>query len=170
LISLPQGIEVMVNEQGADQGRDSARGQQTGRRRRSIYVRGRPANIRSCWRARSTRGQLFDGLLDDELIIHRSATPLLEACRALRERGIDPAAPIVMRYAGSDCDALRTTVGHAAGLTVSDRKGPPTFEPWRASPRSAGSLPTRQIEPAATLVPEALIVRLHGRGALTCHI
>lgn len=119
---------------------------------------------------RSTRGQLFDGLLDDELIIHRSATPLLEACRVLRERGIDPAAPIVMRYAGSDCDALRTTVGHAAGLTVSDRKGPPTFEPWRASPRSAGSLPTRQIEPAATLVPEALIVRLHGRGALTCHI
>jgi hypothetical protein len=50
--------------------------------------------------------------------------------------GCNPATPIVMRHEGSVMDALRTTVGHAAKLTVdepADGKRPPRFRDWRPS-------------------------------------
>jgi hypothetical protein len=50
----------------------------------------------------------------------RSREPLLAASRILLTEGVDPETPIAARHAGADFDALMSTVGAAAGLTVSD--------------------------------------------------
>ena len=53
-----------------------------------------------------------------------------------------------MRHAGADCDALRSTVGAAAALTVEDgRDGTPRLRRWKAHPRAAVSPPVRHFEP-----------------------
>jgi hypothetical protein len=82
--------------------------------------------------AYSTRGQLFDGEVDGRPIVRRSTTPFCDAARALLADDVDPATVLVMRHAGSDHDALRSTVGTAAGLTVKDRgDGRPRLAKWR---------------------------------------
>ena len=92
-----------------------------------------PTINRKGMRATSVRGPLFDGrLADGRLLVSGSVQPLLDAGRALLEEGRDPETPIVMRHSGSNADALRGTVGAAAGLTVSDsRQGKPVFKPWQ---------------------------------------
>jgi hypothetical protein len=55
-----------------------------------------------------------------EVLLCRSAQPLLDGARALLAIGCDPWARLVMRREGSDLDALRTRVGVAAGLTVDE--------------------------------------------------
>jgi hypothetical protein len=50
----------------------------------------------------------------------------------LAGEGIDPTTRLVMRHEGQDYDALRSTVGAAAGLTVHDTgTGKPTFGKYR---------------------------------------
>jgi len=105
-------------------------------------------------RASSVRGPLFDARLDGRLLVSRSTQPLFDACRALIAEGVDPATPIVMRHAGSDTDALRATVGAAAGLTIwDDTVGKPVFKPWQPynGPSAVRvSAAVRQNEEAAT--------------------
>jgi hypothetical protein len=101
----------------------------------------------------SGRGQLFDGAVDGRMIVTRSTQPLLDGCRVLIGEGIDPVSRVVMRHAGSDKDALRSTVGAAAKLTVSDSDtGRPkfkTFKPWkRGEETGAGEAPVQETEPA----------------------
>jgi hypothetical protein len=55
-----------------------------------------------------------------QVLLCRSAQPLLDGARALLAAGCDPSAALVMRREGSDLDALRTRVGVAAGLTVDE--------------------------------------------------
>jgi len=55
-----------------------------------------------------------------QVLLCRSAQPLLDGARALLAAGCDPSARLVMRREGSDLDALRTRVGVAAGLTVDE--------------------------------------------------
>jgi hypothetical protein len=82
-------------------------------------------------KAYSTRGQLFDGRIDGRSIVKRTSTPFCAAARVLIAEGIDPAARLVMRHEGSPNDALRSTVGVAAKLTVADRgTGKLVFAPW----------------------------------------
>jgi len=86
-------------------------------------------------KAYSTRGQLFDGKVDGRTIVKRSTTPFCDAARALLAEGVRPEAKLVMRHAGSAADALRSTVGVAAGLTVvDDNGGKPIFRKWSPSP------------------------------------
>jgi hypothetical protein len=105
-----------------------------------------------------TRGQLYDAMAADRLVVRRSATPLLDACRALLAEGVvTPETPVAMRHEGKDYDALRSTVGAAAKLTVSDSDtGRPkfkTFKPWkRGEEIGAVPPPMRQTESPATLV------------------
>ena len=82
------------------------------------------------------RGQLFDGVIDGRQVVTRSTQPLLDACRVLIADGNEPATRIVMRHAATpDVDALCSTVGAAAGLTVKDDSvGKPVFRPWSPSP------------------------------------
>ncbi len=109
--------------------------------------------------AYSTRGQLFDGAVDGRPVATRSTQPLLDDCRALLAGGVDPATQVVVRHAGSTADALRSTVGAAARLTVYDnRLGKPVFAAWKDRPAmggesTAGRPPMRQagVAPPHTL-------------------
>jgi hypothetical protein len=57
----------------------------------------------------STRRQLFDARVADRLVMARSATPLLDACRVLLAEGtVTPETRVAMRHEG---DALISTVG-----------------------------------------------------------
>lgn len=50
----------------------------------------------------------------------RSRQPLLDACRALKRMGQDPATQIGLFWPGQPDWALRTTIGVGADLTVSE--------------------------------------------------
>jgi hypothetical protein len=108
-------------------------------------------------KAYSTRGQLFDGWVDGRFLVKRSTTPLCDAARALLAEGVDPATKIVMRHANSPDDALRSTVGVVAGLTVKDDSvGKPVFRKWepydtRAAVREPSAM--RETDSPSTLVP-----------------
>ena len=82
-------------------------------------------------KAYSTRGQLFDGKVDGRCFVERSTTPFCDGARVLLVGGVDPATKLVMRHANSPNDALRSTVGVAAALTVADDNGgKPIFRKW----------------------------------------
>jgi hypothetical protein len=106
-------------------------------------------------KAYSTRGQLFDGSVDNRRIVKRSTTPFCDAARVLLAEGVRPDTKFVMRHAGSAADALRSTVGVASKLAVwDDGLGKPIFGRWK--PREAaldGASSMREKNPAATLVP-----------------
>jgi len=113
-------------------------------------------------KAYSTRGQLFDGTVDGRSIVKRSTTPFCDAARVLLGEGVDPATKIVMRHASSPHDALQSTIGVAAGLTVTDATadGKPRFVKWqrnrfRGEGNVCGDPLIRETDPTATLVPAA---------------
>ncbi|MFE1602338.1 hypothetical protein [Methylobacterium sp. ID0610] len=62
----------------------------------------------------------YDVRLDDRTILNSARTPFLSAARKLLSEGIDPSTPLAMRHEGSDAITLRSTVGIAAGLTVTE--------------------------------------------------
>jgi hypothetical protein len=108
-------------------------------------------------KAYSTRGQLFDGAIDGRSIVKRSTTPFCDAARALLAEGIKPTTTLVMRHPSSPYDALRSTVGVAAGLTVvNDNGGKPIFRKWApydgARPLPVAP-PMRETHSPAVLVP-----------------
>jgi hypothetical protein len=93
-------------------------------------------------KAHSKRGTLFDGLVNEQLVVKRSSQPFLDGARRLVELGLDPNAILVMRHAGSNADSLRATIGTAAKLTVTDDGcGKPILTKW--SPRALGTVPMR---------------------------
>lgn len=94
-------------------------------------------------RAYTTRGALFDGKVNDRTIVTRSTQPLLDAARVLLADGVEPSTRIVMRHAGSMVDALISTIGAAAKLTVEEGERAPTFRPWKAGPHAVGTPPMR---------------------------
>jgi len=55
------------------------------------------------------------------LVISRA--PFLAAARVLRDRGVNPATRLVMRWRGSTIDSLSALLGIAASLAVDE--GPP---------------------------------------------
>jgi hypothetical protein len=93
-------------------------------------------------RAYSNRGQLFDAAIDDTIVVRRSTQPFLDGCRTLIAAGADPDTPVAMRHAGSDHDALTSTVGAAAKLTVEEGDRAPYFRQWEPSPRAAVNPPS----------------------------
>jgi len=102
--------------------------------------------------AYSTHGQLFDGKVNGHSIVKRSTTPFCKAVRVLIAEGIKPDTTFVMRHAGSAADALRSTVGVAAGLTVADDSGgKPIFRKWSPYDREETlpvASPVRETDPA----------------------
>ena len=66
-----------------------------------------------------------------------SREPLLAASRILLAEGVDPETPIAARHAGADFDAMMSTVGAAAGLTVSEgNTRSATLVPYKAFSRA----------------------------------
>lgn len=115
-----------------------------------------PSLNRDGRKAYSTRGQLFGGAVDGRLVVKRSTTPFCDAARALLVEGVQPNTALVMRHAGSAVDALRSTVGAAAGLTVwNDGLGKPIFGRWKPREALDGDSPMRETDSAAVLVPDA---------------
>jgi hypothetical protein len=94
-------------------------------------------------------GGRYRARLDSRVLVRASHTPLLAAARVLLDEGVDPSAPLVMRHAGRDYDALTSTVGTAAKLTV--RESPKlkfdTWKPWCEI--DAVSSPMHQTDEAA---------------------
>ena len=73
----------------------------------------------------------FAASLDGAVIVAKSRMPLLDAARAI-QTSANSTYELVMCHAGSSVDALRTTVGYAASLTVgSDHSGMPVFLPYK---------------------------------------
>ena len=73
-----------------------------------------------------------------------SREPLLAASRVLLGEGMAPETVIVARHAGSDFDAMRSTVGQAAKWTVrEDEKISPTFVRWMPFPDTRRVAPVR---------------------------
>jgi hypothetical protein len=70
-----------------------------------------------------------------------STKPFLDAARRLIALGFGPGITLVMRYAGSETECLRATIGAAAALTVEDTKYGPEFRPWK--PISTPAVPRR---------------------------
>jgi hypothetical protein len=83
----------------------------------------------------STRGRLFDATVDGRMIVSRSLQPLLDGARALLAEGAEPMTRLATRHAGSNYDALRSTVGKAAGMAVADA-GKPVFKRWQPYDRA----------------------------------
>ena len=70
-----------------------------------------------------------------ELVTSRQ--PFLDVARVLLAEGVDPDEILIMRWATTGTESLRSTVAAAAALTVEDgRDGVPRFRPWR--PYSVG--------------------------------
>jgi hypothetical protein len=81
-----------------------------------------------------SRGPTFDATISDRVVVRRSTQPLLDACRVLLAEGVASSTTVAMRHAGSEVNALSTTVGYGAKLTVvegDDRR--PTFVRWTPS-------------------------------------
>ena len=76
-----------------------------------------------------------------------SPEPLLASARVLLAEGIDPETPVAIRHAGADFDAMISTVGVAAALTVREgNKAGPTLVRWKAFCRARIKAPMRQNE------------------------
>jgi hypothetical protein len=61
--------------------------------------------------------------------------PFLAACRALLARGFAPQLQAVMRWDRDGCDALKATIGIAAGLRVKEgNDGSPSLAPYSRMP------------------------------------
>lgn len=72
----------------------------------------------------------FAALLGGRLLCV-SGTPLLSAARVLQAEGISAPTRLEMIHQGSAIVAMRTTVGVAAGLRVSETGSMPRFVPWQ---------------------------------------
>src|SRR5215470_14520192 len=83
----------------------------------------------------TTRGPVYDGMMDGATIVTRSTTPFFDAARVLLAKGAAPDMPLVMRHADAHHDALRSTVGKAAGLSVEDSGGKPAFRTYEPDAR-----------------------------------
>ena len=81
----------------------------------------------------------FLGYVGDELLV-TSRQPFLDGARVLLARGYDPVTPYHMRHANSDVlSFVTTTIGHAAGLSVSDTRTNrfQKFEPFEWATKEA---------------------------------
>jgi hypothetical protein len=103
-----------------------------------IIMTVRPSRRDDGSKAWSSRGQLFEGTVDGRLIVSRTTQPMLDACRILAGEGVDLLTRVAIRPEGQDHDALRSTIGAAAKLTVTTIRGKTVFakwQPWRPSKR-----------------------------------
>jgi hypothetical protein len=103
----------------------------------------------------------FQARLDGRVLVASSRTPFCDTARVLLADGVDPAARIVMRHACSSTDALTSTVGGAAKLTVEEGDRVPYFRRWKPLSRAAegpgfapNQFPATPLAPAESLTGE----------------
>jgi hypothetical protein len=82
----------------------------------------------------------FIAHLDGRALCHRTFSPFLAAVRTLAAEGYDPASTIIMRHKGSNTDALSSTIGQAAGLSVRETQTlSPRFERYTLDTEQDGA-------------------------------
>jgi hypothetical protein len=69
-------------------------------------------------------------MVDGRLVVSRSTQPMLDSAGVLLAEGADPTGKLVRRQEGQDYDALRSTIGAAAKLRVTEDRGRPIFRDW----------------------------------------
>jgi hypothetical protein len=90
----------------------------------------------------------FRATLDDgTCLVESSTVPFCASARKLVELGYDPALPLMMRHRGSQHDALVSTIGTAAGLTVDESTT--SFHKWRPPPQWNAENPGRKSPPVS---------------------
>jgi|SRR5215208_3348179 len=97
---------------------------------------------------------LYTASLDGRLLC-TEREPFLAAARVLLAEGVPADTPIVMRRLGSSVDALRSTVGVAAGLAVREEQGRgPEIVRWKAHSVGVGVPPVQANEKSVAGEPE----------------
>jgi hypothetical protein len=84
-------------------------------------------------------GRFIAALAPSGRVLGAFSAPLCGAARVLLAEGIQPETCLQMRHAGSETLALRSTVGVAAGLAVSEEgsTGAPQFTRFKPFERAA---------------------------------
>lgn len=90
------------------------------------------------------RGVLYDAEFDGEVICQSTMTPLLDACRVLRSRGVS--GPVEMWDHERPFPRMLSTVEAGAGLAVIDTGSGPRFVKWRE--KAAGEAQDGDLEEA----------------------
>jgi hypothetical protein len=89
----------------------------------------------------------FEARHGERIILVSSRQPLLDAARVFLAAGVPPDTRIAMRHAGADHDALSSTIGAAAKLTVRETPtdGPrlTRHEPYESGISRKGPSPVR---------------------------
>jgi hypothetical protein len=95
-------------------------------------------------------GGRFRATLEDSTpLVKSSRTPLLDSARILLRQGIDPHTPLTMRHARATHDALTSTVGAAAKLTVLvSSVGRPIFGRFQEGEEMIAAAPYKPRNPA----------------------
>jgi hypothetical protein len=97
-----------------------------------------------------TRRGYFTARCDGRLLC-RSRQPLLDGARELLASGYPAGDTIIMKSAGSEVDAMTSTIGAAAMLTVTEEVDrPPRFRRWKARDLGEGSPPIAPRKGSAT--------------------
>jgi hypothetical protein len=86
----------------------------------------------------------FDAVLDGEVIVRGSSTPICDAARVLLAKGIPEESVLSTRHQGSEHIAMSGSLGAWAKVTVRDDHGAPKFRKRREDP-----LPTAPSPPIA---------------------
>src|SRR5262249_37183 len=73
----------------------------------------------------------------DGRLLCRSRQPFLDGARELLASGYPASAIVVMKHAGSELEALRSSIGTAARLTVNEDRM--RLVRWKAFPSAAGA-------------------------------
>jgi hypothetical protein len=94
-----------------------------------IIVAPEPRNPGSLHR----RARFIASLAASGRVLGSFSSPLCGVARVLLSEHVSPDTVLQMRHTGSDAIALRSTVGAAAGLTVSEEAstGAPQFVKWK---------------------------------------
>jgi hypothetical protein len=84
-------------------------------------------------------GRFIAALAPSGRVLGAFSAPLCGAARVLLEERLATDTPLYLRHAGSETIALRSTVGAAAGLTVSEEgsTGAPQFTRFKPFDRAA---------------------------------
>ena len=94
----------------------------------------------------------FDAMFGARLLAHATRQPLLDGARELLRLGHPATDAVVMQHQGSGVDALRSTIGAAARLSVKERdRGGLLFERWDANCRSLERVPVAKASNPAVL-------------------
>lgn len=77
--------------------------------------------------ARSKGNGRFAAVVNGEVVVPSTTTPLFAAARVLADRGHSDETELVLKHEGSSVVSMRSTIGRSKVLTVRERPSGPVF-------------------------------------------